>query len=42
MINKHDEGNDQSGMMESEQVMVRREGCFLMQSSQGKPLKGNI
>lgn len=41
MINKHDEGSNQGDMMESEQVRVRREGCYLMQSSQGKPLGGN-
>lgn len=28
-------------MMESEQVTVRTEGCYSMQSSQGKPLGGN-
>ena len=32
MINKHDEGNDKGYEMESEQVMVRREGCRFTQN----------
>lgn len=42
MIIKHDEVNNQGDMMESEWVMVRREGCYLTQSSQGNPLGSNF
>lgn len=42
MIIKHDEVNNQGDVMESGWVMVRREGCYLTQSSQGNPPGSNF